>query len=65
MKKFCKRCNGVFIYYSSTDTKQCADCKTVYRWCLDDGQESVLIEGKVGGLNVKSIQLQHSKDRVS
>lgn len=46
----CPHCDGTLIPLSSIDKEMCESCHTYFTWELKNGQKSVLIEGKVGGL---------------
>lgn len=48
-QKPCPTCDGLLIELSSIDLLLCEHCKQYFKWELNEGQPSVLVEGKVGG----------------
>lgn len=48
-QKTCPKCGSNLIPLSSIDKEICSGCRSEFTWELDEGQESVLVEGKVGG----------------
>ena len=49
--RICTNCgSGALVWLMSIDSKICSECATVIPWNLADGQKSLLIDGKVGGI---------------
>lgn len=49
LKDSCPVCSATLVRLSSTDLELCSVCGREFNWKLKDGQESILVEGKVGG----------------
>lgn len=41
IKRECPKCKGPLVLLLSTDQKVCTDCKTVFKWNLEVGQQPI------------------------